>query len=131
MKDYIMREIDKFGKFLQALMVKMRVLKRTNESDQIAGIVKAELLEKLDMDLDVLIKDENFITILINDYGFSNENLEAFAELLFEFIVPSNTNSTNAYIDAITAIYLYLDNNGGCFSIKRHYILKELEQYMR
>ena len=91
---------------------------------------KAELLEKLNLDLETLLGNENFVPILIGKYGFSHENLEKFAELLYEFVAASaDKNFTTKCIANIGSIYKYLDENGSAISFNRDFILSELKQY--
>lgn len=66
--------------------------------------------------------------MLIREYGFSDENLEKFAELLFDFAAASpDRDATVRLACGITAIYRYLDEKKAPVSLNRYYILKELE----
>lgn len=125
-EDYTLREINKIMKAIEAIMLKIGLAKKTNSSESVTAVTKVELQEQLNIDLDVLLKKENFIDILVSEHGFSQEDLEKFAELLFELITPSKSEPTNEYIAAITSIYSYLDKHGNSFSFKRYYILTEL-----
>ena len=65
---------------------------------------------------------------LTREYGFSDENLEKFAELLFDFAAASpDRDATVRLACGITAIYRYLDEKKAPVSLNRYYILKELE----
>ena len=58
----------------------------------------------------------------------SDENLEKFAELLFDFAAASpDRDATVRLACGITAIYRYLDEKKALVSLNRYYILKELE----
>ena len=58
----------------------------------------------------------------------SDENLEKFAELLFDFAAASpDREATVRLACGITAIYRYLDEKKAPVSLNRYYILKELE----
>lgn len=131
MEDYILREIDKIGKIIEALLLKMGVLKKSNSGESLYEATKIELLEKLDLDIDNLLEEDNFVDILIEEYEFNGDNLEKFAELLFDFVAASKDNPPRAkFITNITTIYKYLDKNGTSISINRYYILKELDKYI-
>ena len=68
------------------------------------------------------------IGVLTREYGFSDENLEKFAELLFDFAAASpDRDATVRLACGITAIYRYLDEKKALVSLNRYYILKELE----
>ena len=87
-----------------------------------------ELAEALDLDIDTLLAREDFIGVLTREYGFSDENLEKFAELLFDFAAASpDRDATVRLACGITAIYRYLDEKKALVSLNRYYILKELE----
>ena len=131
MEDYIKREIDKIGRLIQAILQKIGVMKKSDSDELIAEITKIELLEKLNLDLDTVLERENFITVLIDEYEFSNENLEKFAELLFDLIVASSDSAERLKLAGnVSALYRYLDNNSKSISINRFYILKELDKYL-
>ena len=83
MEDYILREIDKIGKLIEALLQKAGILRRSGAGEAVCETAWTELAEALDLDIDTLLAREDFIGVLIREYGFSDENLEKFAELLF------------------------------------------------
>lgn len=89
------------------------------------------MLENLDIDIDALLEQENFVELLIEKYGFNNNSLDKFAELIYDFIVFSKENNINRekMINAINSIYRYLAENDSTLSLDRYYILKELEKY--
>lgn len=129
MEDYILREIDKIGKVIQAILEKARLVKAARDVS-VYQMTKTELLAKLDLDVDALLNREGFIDVLIQEYGFSHENLDKFAELLFDLTVASSDKTGNTVlIAAIGSIYTYLDKHERSFSFNRFYILKELEKF--
>lgn len=89
MEDYILREIDKIGKLIEALLQKAGILRRSGAGEAVCETAWTELAEALDLDIDTLLAREDFIGVLIREYGFSDENLEKFAELLFDFAAAS------------------------------------------
>lgn len=89
MEDYILREIDKIGKLIEALLQKAGILRRSGAGEAVCETARTELAEALDLDIDTLLAREDFIGVLIREYGFSDENLEKFAELLFDFAAAS------------------------------------------
>ena len=123
MEDYILREIDKIGKLIEALLQKAGILRRSGAGEAVCETAWTELAEALD-----LLAREDFIGVLIREYGFSDENLEKFAELLFDFAAASpDRDATVRLACGITAIYRYLDEKKAPVSLNRYYILKELE----
>ena len=130
MEDYIKREIDKIGKMLAAIIQKIGVLKET-KSDDVVNVAKLELVEGLNLDIDELLQKEEFIEILIQEHHFNNDNLEKFADLIFDFIeATDDTDEKQNLIRCIVNIYKYLDESSNTISFHRHYILKELKKYL-
>lgn len=128
MEDYILREIDKIGKLIEALLQKAGILRRSGAGEAVCETARTELAEALDLDIDTLLAREDFIGVLTREYGFSDENLEKFAELLFDFAAASpDRDATVRLACGITAIYRYLDEKKAPVSLNRYYILKELE----
>ncbi|MEG1760086.1 MAG: hypothetical protein RR258_06680 [Alistipes sp.] len=131
MEDYILREIDKIGKVIEAILFRIGILKKSNNDETLYETTKVELLERLDLDIDTLLENENFTDILIEKYGFSNNNLEKFAELLYDFVNTSQDQIERMkLVSCIGAIYKYLEKNETSLSLDRYYILKELEKYV-
>lgn len=128
MEDYILREIDKIGKLIEALLQKAGILRRSGAGEAVCETARTELAEALNLDIDTLLAREDFIGVLTREYGFSDENLEKFAELLFDFAAASpDRDATVRLACGITAIYRYLDEKKAPVSLNRYYILKELE----
>lgn len=126
--DYIMREIEKIAKLIEAILVKLRILKKENRSELLYATAKTELSEKLDIDLDGLLANGNPAEVLVTRYGFSNGDLEKFAKLLFDLIAPATGGEERtALIHGIEDIYRYLERKTATFSFDQYYMLKELE----
>ena len=83
MEDYILREIDKIGKLIEALLQKAGILRRSGAGEAVCETARTELAEALDLDIDTLLAREDFIGVLTREYGFSDENLEKFAAVRF------------------------------------------------
>lgn len=127
MEDYIMREIDKLGKVIEAILLKIGVLKESEQDETIAEATKIELAEQLDLDIDALLEQEKFIETLTQVHGFSHSNLEKFAELLFDMRIASPDRDEKAKItERIFSIYDYLKRAGADLSFTSYMILEEL-----
>lgn len=127
MEDYIMREIDKLGKVIEAILLKIGVLKESEQDETIAEATKIELAEQLDLDIDALLAQKEFIETLTQVYGFSHSNLEKFAELLFDMTIASSDRDEKEKItEHIFSIYDYLKRVGAALSFTSYMILEEL-----
>lgn len=132
MEDYILREINRIGELIAALLNKIGLLKRSGAPEQIRTTAKTELAETLDIDIDTLLCGTDFIGRLTGEYGFSDENLEKFAELLFDLVAASEDRDERLRLAAgVGAIYSYLDEKKAPASINRYYILKDLDKYIK
>lgn len=131
MEDYILREIDKIGKIIEVLLQKIGTRKKGDDRDTVCAVSKIELLEQLNLDVDTLLEQDDFIDVLQRGHRFSNDNLEKFAELLFDFVVASEDSQARIRLIAgISVIYKYLDAHEASASLNRYYILKELSRYV-
>lgn len=131
MEDFIMREINKIGKLIEALLTKIGILRRSGSYSYLYDYTKVELAEKLNVDIDTLLGNDDFADILIREHGFSDDNLEKFAELLFDMVeaAPDETSRTKL-VGGILVIYDRLDSTGSYISLNRHHITRELEKYI-
>jgi len=126
--DYILREIEKIGRMIEAILTKVGLLKRSGSSESIYQVAKVELYEKIDLDIDTLLESDNLVDTLTKEYGFDNNSLEKFAELLFDLAEASEDKVVIGRLAAgIGAIFGQLEKFG-TYSLKAHYILKELEK---
>jgi hypothetical protein len=128
--DYILREIEKMGRMIEAILTKIGLLKNSGNRESIYQVTKVELLEKMDLNIDTLLEKDNLVDILTKEYGFDNNSLEKFAELLFDLAEASEDKVVIGRLAAgIGAIFGQLEKFG-TYSLKTHYILKELEKQM-
>ena len=70
MEDYILREINRIGELIAALMAKIGLMRQSASPEQIRTTAKTELAEKLDIDIDTLLDEADFIGRLTDEYGF-------------------------------------------------------------
>jgi hypothetical protein len=132
MEDYILKEIDKIGKVIEAILFKIGILKSENKREDIIEFSKLELVNKLNIDIDKLLQNEKFIDILIQEHHFTTGNLEQFADLLFDFIETANSNDDkNILIYSIQKIFLRLEENKHPLSFKMFYIMEEFQKHSR
>jgi len=130
MRDYVLREIDKISKLLEAILLKVDVLKSENRQDELIEVTKLELVKNLNIDVDKLLENENFIEILTQEYRFCNDDLEKFAELLFDFVESTgNPDEKKKLIGCIGKIYTYLAEKEHPISFNMFYILTESKKY--
>jgi len=130
MEDYILREINRIGELIAALMAKIGLMRQSASPEQIRTTAKTELAEKLDIDIDTLLDEADFIGRLTDEYGFGDQELDKFAELLFDMVAASEQHAERLRL-AAAAIYSYLDAKKAPASLNRYYILKDLDKYIK
>lgn len=131
MEDFIMREIDKIGKIIEAILIKVGVLKRSGGAETVHSQTKLELAEKLDMDIDSLIVRNDFANILKSRYGFSDADLGKFTGLMLDFVETApDKAAADKYVSAALNIFRHLEKTASDFSFDNYYILEELKKYM-
>lgn len=132
MEDYILREINRIGELIAALMAKIGLMRQSASPEQIRTTAKTELAEKLEIDIDTLLDEADFIGRLTDEYGFGDQELDKFAELLFDMVAASEQHAERLRLAAaVGAIYSYLDAKKAPASLNRYYILKDLEKYIK
>ena len=132
MEDYILREINRIGELIAALLDKVGLLKKSGTPEHIRETAKTELAEKLNLDIDTLLTEEDFIATLVGEYGFSDADLEKFAELLFDFVAASDNRDEQLRLAAgVGALYSYLDRKKAPASLNRYYTLRDLDKYIK
>ena len=132
MEDYILREINRIGELIAALLDKIGLLKKSGAPELIRETAKTELAEKLNLDIDTLLAGEDFIGRLTDEYGFGDQELDKFAELLFDMVAASEQHAERLRLAAaVGAIYSYLDAKKAPASLNRYYILKDLDKYIK
>lgn len=125
-----MKEIDKLGLVIKTILERIGIMKHSGGGESSYGIAKIDLLNQLDIDLDVLLAEDNFMDLLIHKYGFSNCNLEKFAELLYDFMLSESDGYVKAkYVSHIFSIYRYLETARFELSFNTYLIIQELGKY--
>ena len=112
MEDMLLREIEKTGKVLEAILLKLGVTTREKGEDAVLG-------------------SDDIAGALTAGYGFGDDNLERFARILFLLAAGAPDDDTRRRTaSAAAALYQYLEGRSSCCFYDRYYILKELEKYL-
>ena len=121
MEDMLLREIEKTGKVLEAILLKLGVTTR-EKGEEAYDTARTGLREGLGMDFDAVLGSDDIAGALTAGYGFGDDNLERFARILF--LLAAGAPDDDA------ALYQYLEGRSSCCFYDRYYILKELEKYL-
>lgn len=124
-KDYIEKQIDETGKFLQKLLEKLLGLKEKDIKS--AEAASQALKSELNLDLDKLkgIPEPEFIRFLIEEKRLSITNVDLLAEIMFQLY--RNTNDTDVGRKTLI-LYNYLKDREKTFSFERYYRMEDLKK---
>ena len=67
MEDYILREINRIGELIAALLDKIGLLKKSGAPELIRETAKTELAKQLELDIDTLLAGAAFIAPLVDE----------------------------------------------------------------
>ena len=93
MEDMLLREIEKTGKVLEAILLKLGVTTR-EKGEEAYDTARTGLREGLGMDFDAVLGSDDIAGALTAGYGFGDDNLERFARILF--LPPGHRTTTPA-----------------------------------
>ena len=128
MEDFILREIDKIGVLLRGMLHKIGILRRSDAPETVGPTAKTELADRLD--IEALLAEEDFVSVLVERHGFGPDDLELFAELLADLAAAAETSDEARRCAATAcAVYRHPDAHKAPASLGRYYILKELAKY--
>lgn len=130
MEDFILRELDRIGEFLCALLEKLPLGKARSNAPEACVQTRTELAERFGTDIDTLSAREDFIRVPVQDHGFRTAHLEKFAELLAGLAAAATGEEGQRRLGAAACtIYRPLDAQEAPASYDRYYILQELIRY--
>ena len=118
-EDSLMRQISELGFALKRLMERMKGGGSGGGLTLDSDTVNSALTEEMGFGLDALlnVEPENIISFLLENPGFSADNLELFADYLTQ-IEPEKDYQENLYRKAV-AIYDYVNKATATFSMER------------
>ena len=128
MEDFILREIDKIGVLLRGMLHKIGILRRSDAPETVGPTAKTELADRLD--IEALLAEEDFVSVLVERHGFGPDDLELFPELLADLAAAAETSDeARRCAAAACPVYRHQGAHKAPASLGRYYILKELAKY--
>lgn len=121
-KDFILREIEKISVMLQYLIGKFVPAKTIQEQQTTEELINKELQKDYGKDLDFILNvtQTDFDNVFSKNNGFTSENIELLADLLFT--LGNNEFSKNKlYFTKALELYLYIDKKSRTFSVERNH----------
>ena len=130
MEDILLREIERTGKVLEAILMKLGLMRQRNETGSYA-VAAAAAKEGLGIELTPLLADPEIARTLVAVHGFGESDLEKFAQMLYLLAATASDDDTRHRTAAASAaLYRHLEAHGSCCFFDRYYILRELERYL-
>ena len=131
MEDYITKETSKTRAAIEAILTRLSQLSGKATSGEIHHYVKTEMIGRLALDVDDILQKDAFINTLVTGYGFDNDDLNKFAEVIYTMLKADDgkDEAHNSYATAIVKINSWLQEKGVAFSMTRNYVLEEMSRY--
>jgi hypothetical protein len=131
-RDYLMRVIDEFGKFIQ----KITGLRLEGKTEEALNEIDSVYEGLIDADPKVLkaIKANKLLDFLIKEKGFNNKYLSMIAELHFEegqiYLEAGDPISARGVMEKAQILIEYLKDNDSTFSFDWYEKLKIIEDVL-
>jgi hypothetical protein len=119
-KDFILREIEKISALLLAIIGKFIPSKSIEEQQQTEKLISDQLEEQYGKDLNYVLKlkEKDFETEFTRNKGFTIENIELLADLLYT-LGNDNFEIKINYLTKSVELYKYIDTTSKTFSFER------------
>ncbi len=129
-KDYLLREIEKIGMLLRAILNSL-LGKKENMAITIVNQyekTKELLINEMNFDLDLFLSMDESATknYIANFKGINPENLQLLAEIVFNLGTKEQVDNKNLYIIKAIQLYELCEEKDKTFSIEREKRIKEI-----
>lgn len=129
-RDYILREIEKIGMLIQAMLGKLGSIDDIEKADQNNTVLSEELFKELGFSLDELLKldSSDFSAILLNNKGLNGKNIELLADLLVQ--LSEKEDNKTSYLQKAFELYSFVNIQERTFCLNRDRKIQELKLEM-
>lgn len=119
-KDFLLREIEKIGTLLNYLIGKIIPSSSVENSEEIIELINRELVENSGFNInEILVLSVNdFDKVLTKSKGYSFENIELLADLLYT-IGNNNVTINTEHLKKALELYEYINKKGKTYSFER------------
>lgn len=131
-RDYLIRQVEEMGIFLAMLLRRVMKMKEDKQLDVIDSIVKEDLLNKTNLDVDqlVVLSDSDFLEVIQTTLT-SDDQLEKIADILrvLGLEIEHSFSVTRAnYVLKSLFLFKYLQEKSANYSFERRTKILELEE---
>jgi len=133
-RDYLIRQFEEMGLFLSILLRRILKMKEENQQEQVASVVREELIQELKLDIDqVIMFDNKEFMGLIKTHFTSEDQLEKLADILNVLgreAASSLTVTKANYLRKAMFLFCHLQDNSSVFSYERRLKILELQEIL-
>lgn len=133
-----MRQVQQMTQVLSKILIQVLKLKKSESATEIINYTNEQLKEALDFDIDEFssVLEEKGLEYLIAEKNFNNENLNIFADILFElakhcFEEPSSHQQSLKLYSQSLMIYEFLEADAKTYSIDRNVKISKIKDVLK
>ena len=136
-QDYIMRQVQQMTRVLSKILIQALKLKESESASEIVNYTNETLKEELNFDIDEfsLILEQKGVRYFIDEKNFNNENLNIFADILFELAeqcfedLSNHQQSLKMYSQSLL-IYEFNEAEEKTYSIDRNVKISKIKNIL-
>jgi hypothetical protein len=133
-RDYLIRQVEEMGLFLAILFRRILKMKEENQQEQMASVVREELIQELKLDIDqvIMLENEDFLS-LIKTHFISNDQLDKLADIMN--VLGQNSGQSFSltktnYLRKSLFLFSHLQEVSSVFSYERRAKILELRELL-
>ncbi|MCD4833337.1 MAG: hypothetical protein K8R31_06045 [Bacteroidales bacterium] len=130
-KDFILREIEKISTLLRYLIGKLIPSNSVENYEETIELINRELVENSGFNINEILEFsiKDFDKVLIQNKGYSFENIELLADLLFT-LGNDQSQSKNNYLKKTLQLYEYINEKSKTYSFERISKIEEIKELL-
>lgn len=136
-QDYIMRQIQQFIQVLNTILTQVLKIKQQNDSSDAVAYTNQMFKDEFGFNIDELteILNEQGITFLKKEKGFTNDHLNILADILYElgeigFDHPESHEQSLSMFTQSLLLYEFIEKDEMIYSIDRNLKMTKIKSYL-
>lgn len=130
-KDFILREIEKISTLLRYLIGKLIPSNSVGNYEETIELINRELVENSGFNINEILEFsiKDFDKVLIQNKGYSFENIELLADLLYT-LGNDQSQPKNNYLKKTLQLYEYINEKSKTYSFERISKIEEIKELL-
>ena len=130
-KDFILREIEKISTLLRYLIGKLIPSNSVENYEETIELINRELVENSGFNINEILEFsiKDFDKVLIQNKGYSFENIELLADLLYT-LGNDQSQPKNNYLKKTLQLYEYINEKSKTYSFERISKIEEIKELL-